>query len=243
MLRAQDRRTGPRQAFDQIGHEAVPAGSSCAVGSSSTRTSVPIAMMLAIATRCCSPPESANGSRSARCVMASRSRTPSIRGSISATGIPRFSSPKASSSRTVRLRCRRADWLAWRTRCRRAREAGRQARPSCRFRRLARRPSIVARTDRGMKSPSRERERRFAGTRPSGDSDAFACPDERTDTSTRLCSAAAGISNAEAVDAERRRRFVGHRQTPVTATTTTPTLASARSSRRNRSTGGSITIR
>ena len=45
---------------------AVPAGSSCAVGSSRTSTVVPIATMLAMATRCCSPPDSANGSRSAR---------------------------------------------------------------------------------------------------------------------------------------------------------------------------------
>ena len=46
-----------------------PAGSSWAVGSSSTRSPVPIVTMLAIATRCCSPPDSANGSRSARCSM------------------------------------------------------------------------------------------------------------------------------------------------------------------------------
>ena len=83
--------------------DVVPAGSSWAVGSSRTRTSVPIAMMLAMATRCCSPPDSENGSRSARSEMARRSRTPSMRGSISARGTPRFSSPKASSSRTVSL--------------------------------------------------------------------------------------------------------------------------------------------
>ena len=63
--------------------EAVPAGSSWAVGSSRTRTVVPIATMLAMATRCCSPPDRANGSRSARWPIDSRSSVASIRASIS----------------------------------------------------------------------------------------------------------------------------------------------------------------
>ena len=90
--------------------EAVPAGSSWAVGSSRTRTLVPIATMLAMATRCCSPPDSANGSRSARWPIARRASVASIRASISSRGMPRFSRPNASSSRTV---CFEADsWLA-----------------------------------------------------------------------------------------------------------------------------------
>ena len=89
---------------------AVPAGSSCAVGSSRTRTDVPIATMLAIATRCCSPPDRLNGSRPARWAMPSRSRVWSIRASISARGTARFSSPNASSSRTVSFEA--DSWLA-----------------------------------------------------------------------------------------------------------------------------------
>ena len=89
---------------------AVPSGSSWAVGSSRTRAPVPIATMLAIATRCCSPPESANGSRSARWPMPSRSRVASIRASICSRGTPRFSSPNASSSRTVSFDA--DSWLA-----------------------------------------------------------------------------------------------------------------------------------
>ncbi len=90
--------------------ERVPAGSSCAVGSSRTRTVVPIATMLAMATRCCSPPDRANGSRSARWPIPSRSSVASIRPSISARGKPRFSSPNASSSRTDSLEAE--SWLA-----------------------------------------------------------------------------------------------------------------------------------
>ena len=88
----------------------VPAGSSWAVGSSRTRTVVPIATMLAMATRCCSPPDRANGSRSARWPIASRASVASIRASISSRGTPRFSSPKASSSRTVSFDA--DSWLA-----------------------------------------------------------------------------------------------------------------------------------
>ncbi len=79
----------------------VPAGSSWAVGSSRTSRLLPIVTMLAIATRCCSPPESAKGSRSARGSIRRWARTESIRASIRSRGSPRFSRPKASSSRTV----------------------------------------------------------------------------------------------------------------------------------------------
>ena len=89
---------------------SVPAGSSCPVGSSRTSTSVPIVTMLAIATRCCSPPDSANGARSARPPMPSSARAASMRASISARGTPRFSRPKASSSRTVSFDAE--SWLA-----------------------------------------------------------------------------------------------------------------------------------
>ena len=89
---------------------SLPAGSSCAVGSSSTTTPVPIATMLAMATRCCSPPDSANGSRSARWAIPSRARTVSIRASIADRGTARFSSPNASSSRTVSFEA--DSWLA-----------------------------------------------------------------------------------------------------------------------------------
>ena len=129
---------------------SLPAGSSCAVGSSSTTTPVPIATMLAIATRCCSPPDSANGSRSARCAIPSRASTASIRASISERGTARFSSPNASSSRTVSFEAE--SWLAGvaktiPTRPRRSFDTAvtRSVSPS------VARPSTVARTTRGMK--------------------------------------------------------------------------------------------
>ena len=117
VLRAEDRGPGPARPSSRSATDAVPAGSSCAVGSSRTRTSVPIAMMLAIATRCCSPPESANGSRSARWAMPGRparrrcgrpSPRAARRGSPARTPAPR--APSASTptagSRASRTRSR-----------------------------------------------------------------------------------------------------------------------------------------
>ena len=55
----------------------------------------------AIATRCCSPPESPVGRRSARSPMPRAASVASICSSMALRATPRFSSPKASSSRTV----------------------------------------------------------------------------------------------------------------------------------------------
>ncbi len=110
---------------------------------------MPIATMLAIATRCCSPPDRANGSRSARWAIPSRASVSSIRGSISARGTPRFSSPKASSSRTV---CFEADsWFAGVANTMPTRPSSASAAaPAVATPPISIRPSSLARTTRGM---------------------------------------------------------------------------------------------
>ena len=153
---------------------AVPAGSSWAVGSSRTRTVVPIATMLAMATRCCSPPDRANGSRSARWRDAQarerrrRSARPSRRagrrGSRARTRAPRA----RSASRPT------AGWPASRRRCRLARAGHRRApmrRPTPST--TTRPPSL--RPDHARDEPGgRQRQRRLAGAGPPGDPDALA---------------------------------------------------------------------
>ena len=84
----------------------VPAGSSCAVGSSSTRCSGRMASSPAIATSCCWPPDSRRGSRSASASM--RSASSGVPGSLDAprrAAAPRFIGPKATSSKTVSATC------------------------------------------------------------------------------------------------------------------------------------------
>ena len=151
VLGAQDRVPARASSSRSSATDAVPAGSSWAVGSSRTRTFVPIATMLAIATRCCSPPDSANGSRSARWPIDRRSRVASIRASISARGTPRFSSPNASSSRTVSFDA--DSWLAGvaKTIPTRPRSAPARRAVARRRRRSRRARSTFARTTRGMK--------------------------------------------------------------------------------------------
>lgn len=90
------RRSMPRTAFS-------PAGSRKVVGSSSTSTGVWQARAAASTRRCSCPPERWCGEWSAMAsspVMWSASRT---RRSISLRSTPRFSRPKATSSRTVNL--------------------------------------------------------------------------------------------------------------------------------------------
>ena len=174
---------------------AVPAGSSWAVGSSRTSTFVPIATMLAMATRCCSPPDRANGSRSARWAMPSRLRIASIRSSISARATPRFSRPNASSSRTV---CFDAEsWLAGventiPTLPSRAPASGGRG---GRRRRWSTSPLTVARTTRGMKPRGQERERRLARARPPRHADSLAWLDGQVDVRE------AGLAPARIADA------------------------------------------
>ena len=141
----------------RVATAAVPAGSSWAVGSSRTSSRVPIVTMLAIATRCCSPPDRANGSRSARWAIPRRPRTASIRPSISSRGRPMFSRPKASSSRTVSFDAE--SWLAGveNTIPTRPRSARPPAVPRARSPRVAV-PLSFARTTRGM-NPAATRAR------------------------------------------------------------------------------------
>ena len=83
--------------------------------------------------------------------MPSRASVSSIRGSISARGMPRFSSPKASSSRTV---CFEADsWFAGvaNTMPTRPSSASAAAPAVAHARRSRSGPSSLARTTRGMK--------------------------------------------------------------------------------------------
>ena len=163
---------------------AVPAGSSWAVGSSRTRTSVPIATMLAIATRCCSPPDSANGSRSARWAIPRRASTSSIRASMAARGMARFSRPNASSSRTVGFDAE--SWLAGvektiPTRPSRA--------PGVRRRRVdavdRHRARQLGADDPRDEAARRQREGRFAGAGPAGDPDELARSDGQIDAGQR----------------------------------------------------------
>ena len=89
VLRAQRRRSrpgrGPRGGRDGAASRPDRAGRSARRARAGC---VPIVTMLAIATRCCSPPESAKGSRSASGSIRRRAMTASIRASISVTRQP-----------------------------------------------------------------------------------------------------------------------------------------------------------
>ena len=80
---------------------SVASVSSSAVGSSRIRISVPRARVAAMATRCFWPPERVCGALSARSAIPVDSITWRSLCSISALGMPRFSSPDATSSSTV----------------------------------------------------------------------------------------------------------------------------------------------
>ena len=80
---------------------ARPAGSSMAVASSRIMTSGCMASTPATATRCFCPPLSMCGAKEARSVMRTAASAASMRGIISSCGTPRFSRPKATSSRTT----------------------------------------------------------------------------------------------------------------------------------------------
>ena len=79
----------------------VPAGSSCAVGSSRTTWRGRIARSEAIPTSCAWPPDSRCGSRSARASMPSSAIASRVRSTVSGTVSPRFIGPRAISSKTV----------------------------------------------------------------------------------------------------------------------------------------------
>ena len=108
--RSSARRPGcwrPRTPAAQIASATsrVPAGSSCAVGSSSTRCSGRMASSPAIATSCCWPPERCRGSRSARDRMPSVSSADQVRVDHLVAGTARFIGPNATSSKTVPATC------------------------------------------------------------------------------------------------------------------------------------------
>ena len=226
--------------------DTVPAGSSCAVGSSRTSTVVPIATMLAMATRCCSPPDRANGSRSARWPIASRASVASIRASISSRGTPRFSSPKASSSRTVSFDA--DSWLAGvaktiPTRPRSA-PAG-AATASCPS--TTTRPPTFALTTRGMNpAAASARVDLPAPVRPATPTRSPAAT--VTATPSMLGFAPAGIADRQVIDQQGQTvvadgRFGRHRPSTPNATSTIATAATRIGTRSQRSTGGSATIR
>ena len=161
--------------------DAVPAGSSWAVGSSRTRTVVPIATMLAMATRCCSPPDRANGSRSARWPIARRASVASIRASISSRGTPRFSSPNASSSRTVSFEAE--SWLAGvaKTIPTRPSSAPRRRGRRVDAPRSTTRPVDLGPDDARDEPRGGERQGRLAGAGPAGHADPLAGGDREVD--------------------------------------------------------------
>ena len=76
------------------------AGSSAAVGSSSTSTRGRSARMAAMATFCFWPPESVAISRSRKSSIPTVSSACCMRAGISSCGTPKFSNPNSSSSRT-----------------------------------------------------------------------------------------------------------------------------------------------
>ncbi len=77
------------------------AGSSAAVGSSSTSTRGSIAKIAAMATFCFWPPLSVAISRSRRSVMPTVAKALAMRPSIWSCGTPKFSRPKSISSSTT----------------------------------------------------------------------------------------------------------------------------------------------
>ena len=224
---------------------SVPAGSSWAVGSSRTSSRGPIVTMLAMPTRCCSPPDSENGSRSARWAMSRRSRTSSIRASIAARGTARFSSPNASSSRTVSLDAE--SWFAGVENTMPARPSSapgavvaRASTPS-----MATLPPVVARTTRGMNPAASNASVDLpAPVRPVIPTVAPASTDEVDAVDGHR--AARRIADRNAGDDEDRRPDVhgrGHGRSPATAPMTIASAATSRPSRSQRSAGGSTTAR
>ena len=80
--------------------EAALRGSSIAVGSSSSSTRGDIASAPASASRCCSPPDRVSGLEPARWLNPTSSSAAAIGADIASRGIPRFSSPNATSRST-----------------------------------------------------------------------------------------------------------------------------------------------
>ena len=225
---------------------AVPAGSSCAVGSSRTRTDVPMATMLAIATRCCSPPDSANGSRSARWPM----RQAGQRGVDPRVHLgPGHAQVLEAERQLLADRQLRGRQLVGRRR---------EDDPDPAEQRAARRGRGVDPVDGdpavelGPHDPRDEpggsqREGRLAGSGPAGHAHLAAGRDREIDTATGSVRGGPGTGRrgprSGAAPRCRRRRRRGHRGTIPNATSSTPTAASTTSSRSQRSIGGSATTR
>ena len=203
----------------------VPAGSSCAVGSSSTRCCGRMASRPAIATSCCCPPERCRGSRSASPSISSVSSADQVRAITSSRATARFIGPKATSSKTVPATCDscvEGFWkpmpMRWLSRC--IGQASVSS-PSSVIR-----PRIWPPTVRGA-SPVATRQ---SVVLP--DSDAPTSPTTAPSRQIEVDveqggSRRAGIPIADAGQGE------GHDQTPVTRTTMRPT-SSRRSAQRTR---------
>ena len=240
VLRAQDR--GP--VAGQLGQE-VARRPSCRPGRAGRSAHrgrgrrVPIATMLAIATRCCSPPDSANGSRSARCAIPSRPRTASIRRVHLVARDSRGSRARRRAPRGPWASRPRAGWPASRTRSRPARASVRP--PAVREVDVAeRRRPVELRPDDPRDEPGRERGARVdlpAPVRPATPTRSpgrdrqvdvgqrrLAPPDVAARARTRVVDRRAG-----AVDGSRSSapsRSAAPAQDPANARTTTPTIAS-----------------
>ena len=134
-------------------------------------------------------------------------------------GTPRFSSPKASSSRTV---CFDADsWLAGvaKTMPTRPRSAP-PARWPRRWPSIATRPLELGPDDARDEPGSGERQRGLAGAGPTGDADALAGRERRRSTPSSARLAAARVADASGRRSERRGTVARRRPRLVIAATT-----------------------
>ena len=225
---------------------AVPAGSSCAVGSSRTRTDVPMVTMLAIATRCCSPPDK----RERLAIGEVADRQAGQRGVDPGVHLgPGHAQVLETERQLLANRQLRGRQLVGRRREddpdpaeQRAARRGRGVDP------LDGDPAVqLGPHDPGDEPGGSQREGRLAGPGPAGHAHLAAGRDREIDT--RQARFTTGrIPHAEALDPERCRGVGGvgargHRGTIPKATSSTPMAASTTSSRSHRSIGGSATTR
>ena len=225
LLGTEDRPAGPRQFVQQGGDDAVPAGSSCAVGSSRTRTRCP-------SPRCWRSQPVAARRPTARMVHGRPDeRSPGVP-TPRRSGRPSLGAPPGSPARTRFLTDRqfRGRELVGRRRKDDPDPAEERAGSQGRLvGAVDRDPTVrLARTTRGSTGRG-ERERRLAGARPTRDGDAFAATDRQVDPREAVL-AASRISDAESFDQQRgrRRRRVAiglgrHRWMTPSATSTTAT--------------------
>ena len=194
-------------------------GRAAPVGSSSTSTSVPMATMLAMATRCCSPPESANGSRSARRADAELSTGPRRSARPSRPAARPGSRGRTRAPRAPSASMPRAGWPASRRRCPHA--PARLGPPDsglCLDHRRSSRPSTFARTTRGTNPAATSASVDLpAPVRPATPSRSPAPTVNESVGEARL--PAPGIADLDGV--ELKTRWVAHRPSPRTTAATT----------------------